>query len=147
MRNLVVLSVNLPLSLDRIISNMSPFNFSMTTNIRSSVSNIRSKLTTPGCDKFCNIETSFFSWASCLVGNRNLSITLMATARFDLRSTPTNTVRMDQIEKSSGDVARSNFWWRVDRSAERQKKGWFSRGLEDPVSLIFNFNSKRCRGH
>ena len=84
---------------------------------RSGVSNIFSKLTTPGWCKFCKkirtkfspiwrtnqyilhshtqiitknyctckIETSFLSWASCLVGNRNLSITLMATSRPSLR--------------------------------------------------------------
>lgn len=92
MRNLVMRSGSLPLSLDNIISSISPFNFSITTNILSSVSNIRSKLTTPGWDKFCNIATSFFSCASCFVGNRNLSITLIATALFDLRSIPENII-------------------------------------------------------
>lgn len=74
-KNFVTLSGNRPLSWDNIISNISPRSFSIMTKIRSGVSNIRSKLTTPGCDKFCSIATSFFNWASCLVGNRNLSIT------------------------------------------------------------------------
>ena len=47
-RNFVMRSDSLPFSLERIISNMSPFSFSMTTKIRSGVSNMRSKLTTPG---------------------------------------------------------------------------------------------------
>ena len=47
MRYLVIRSESLPLSLDKIISNISPFNFSITTKIRSGVSNILSKLTTP----------------------------------------------------------------------------------------------------
>ena len=34
------------------------------------------------------MATSFFKAASCLVGNLNLSITLIATAREDFRCTP-----------------------------------------------------------
>ncbi len=52
-----------------------PLSFSMTTKILSGVSNIRSRLTTPGWCRFCRIDTSFFRAASCFVGNRNLSIT------------------------------------------------------------------------
>ena len=36
----------------------------------------------------CRMATSVFSWASCLVGKRSLSITLMATSRFVLRWRP-----------------------------------------------------------
>lgn len=97
-------------SLDRIISSMSPCSFSMTTNTRSGVSNMHSKLTIPGCCKFygkkwkagynqslhrtvcfstvlsgcdgptCKMATSFLSWLSCLVGNLILSITFIATS-------------------------------------------------------------------
>lgn len=41
-----------------------------------------------GLLKFCKIATSFFKAASCLVGKRNLSMTLIATCREDLRWTP-----------------------------------------------------------
>lgn len=81
-------SDNLPFSLERIISNMSPLSFSMTTKIRSGVSNMRSKLTTPGCERFCRIQTSFLSWSACLVGKRILSMTLIATGLFVLRCAP-----------------------------------------------------------
>lgn len=47
-RNLVRRSGSRLLSLDRIISNMSPCSFSMTTNTRSGVSNMHSRLTIPG---------------------------------------------------------------------------------------------------
>lgn len=53
-RNLVILSLSLPLGLERIISNMSPFCFSITTKILSGVSNIFSRFTTPGWCRFCN---------------------------------------------------------------------------------------------
>ena len=83
MRNFVILSFKRPFSLDKIISSMSPFSFSMTTKMRSDVSNIPCRFTTLAWARFCRIETSFLSWASCLVGNRSLSITLIATARPD----------------------------------------------------------------
>lgn len=92
--NLVVRSLNRPLSLDNIISSISPCSFSMTTNIRPGVSNMRSKLTTPGWQRFCRMATSFLSWASCLVGKRSLSITLMATPRPLLRWTPVSRERL-----------------------------------------------------
>lgn len=47
MRNLVSLSGNLPFSLERIISSMSPCSFSITTNTFSGVSNIHSRFTMP----------------------------------------------------------------------------------------------------
>lgn len=87
-RNLAILSVRRPFSLDNIISNMSPLSFSIMTKIRSGVSNIHSKLTTPWCERFCKMDTSFLSWASCLVGKRSLSITLTATARPDFLYAP-----------------------------------------------------------
>ena len=39
----------------------------------------------------CKMETSFLSCASCLVGNRSLSITLMATSQPSVRSFPEST--------------------------------------------------------
>lgn len=86
MRNLVTRSVKRPLSCDKIISSMSPFNFSITTNIRSGVSNILSKFTTPGCDKFWSIATSFLSCASCFVGNRILSITWKEYTKINIKN-------------------------------------------------------------
>lgn len=47
-RNLVRRSGSRCLSLDRIMSNMSPCSFSMTTKTRSGVSNMPSRLTIPG---------------------------------------------------------------------------------------------------
>lgn len=47
MRNLVSLSGSLPFSLERIISSMSPWSFSITTNTFSGVSNIHSRFTMP----------------------------------------------------------------------------------------------------
>lgn len=47
MRNLVSLSGSLPFSLERIISSMSPWSFSITTNTFSGVSNMHSKFTMP----------------------------------------------------------------------------------------------------
>jgi len=41
--------------------------------------------------KTCKIATSFFSCASCLVGKRSLSITLMATSPSSLRRRPART--------------------------------------------------------
>lgn len=41
------------------------------------------------------MDTSFFSCASLLVGNRNLSMTLMATSRFVLRCIPMK--KMDNL--------------------------------------------------
>lgn len=78
-KNFVMRSDNLPRSLDNIISNISPLSFSITTKIRSTVSNIQSKFTTPGCSNLPRIATSFFKAASCFVGNLSLSITLIAT--------------------------------------------------------------------
>lgn len=52
-RNLVMRSGSLPFSLDSIISNMSPWSFSMTTKTRSGVSNMHSRLTMPGWWRFC----------------------------------------------------------------------------------------------
>lgn len=75
-------------SLDKIISSMSPLNFSITTKMRSAVSNIQSKFTTPGCSNFPRIATSFFKAASCLVGNLSLSITLIATVFPDFLCLP-----------------------------------------------------------
>lgn len=51
-RNLVIRSGSLLFSLDRIISSMSPCSFSITTNTRSGVSNMHSKLTMPGWCRF-----------------------------------------------------------------------------------------------
>lgn len=47
MRNFVSLSGSLPFSLERIISSMSPWSFSITTNTFSGVSNIHSRFTMP----------------------------------------------------------------------------------------------------
>lgn len=47
MRNLVSLSGSLPFSLERIISSMSPWSFSITTNTFSGVSNMHSRFTMP----------------------------------------------------------------------------------------------------
>lgn len=55
-RNLVMRSGSRLFSLDRIISSMSPCSFSMTTNTRSGVSNMHSKLTIPGCCKFFMVK-------------------------------------------------------------------------------------------
>lgn len=112
-KNLAILSLSL--SLDKIISNMSPFNFSITTKIRSGLSNILSRFTTPVnamsrfpvisisflptllylllallplWEMFWRMETSFFNWSSCFRGNRSLSITLMATGRLVFLWTP-----------------------------------------------------------
>ncbi len=49
MRNLVSLSGSRPFSLDRIISSMSPWSFSITTNTFSGVSNMHSRFTIPKC--------------------------------------------------------------------------------------------------
>lgn len=49
MRNLVRRSGSRPFSLERIISNMSPCSFSITTNTFSGVSNMHSRFTIPGC--------------------------------------------------------------------------------------------------
>ena len=113
-RYFVSLSDKRPFSLDRIISSISPFNFSITTKILSGVSNILSRLTTPaeiqfmsdtmasylyhprpiynsilpGCDRFCRMATSFLSCASCFVGNLDLSMTLMAAGLVVFRWTP-----------------------------------------------------------
>lgn len=51
-RNLVMRSGSLLFSLDKIISNMSPWSFSMTTKTLSGVSNIHSRFTMPGWCKF-----------------------------------------------------------------------------------------------
>lgn len=51
-KNFVILSGNLPFSLDKIISSMSPWSFSITTNTLSGVSNMHSKFTTPGWWRF-----------------------------------------------------------------------------------------------
>ena len=48
---------------------------------------MRNKSFVPGCDRFWRIATSFFNCASCLVGNRSLSITLIAAARAVFRCT------------------------------------------------------------
>lgn len=53
MRNLVRRSGSRPFSLDRIISNMSPCSFSITTNTFSGVSNMHSRFTIPGCRRLC----------------------------------------------------------------------------------------------
>lgn len=106
-RNLVRRSGSRLFSLDKIISNMSPWSFSMTTKTCSGVSNIHSRLTMPGWWSFCQAEehvrsllelfplvtagegrmcstwriaTSFLSWLSCLVGNLILSMILIATS-------------------------------------------------------------------
>jgi hypothetical protein len=67
---------------------MSPLSFSITTKIRSAVSNIQSKFTTPGCSNFPRMATSFFKAASCFVGNRSLSMTLIATVLPDFLCLP-----------------------------------------------------------
>jgi len=87
-KNLVIRSDNRLRSLDNIISNISPLSFSMTTKIRSVVSNIQSRFTTPGCSNFPRMATSFFKAASCLVGNLSLSITLIATVLPDFLCLP-----------------------------------------------------------
>lgn len=58
MRNLVSLSGNLPFSLERIISSMSPCSFSITTNTFSGVSNIHSRFTMPRWRKLWEREGS-----------------------------------------------------------------------------------------
>lgn len=52
-RNLVRRSGSRPFSLERIISNMSPCSFSITTNTFSGVSNMHSRFTIPGCRRLC----------------------------------------------------------------------------------------------
>lgn len=68
-RNLVRRSGSRLFSLDKIISNMSPWSFSMTTNTCSGVSNIHSRLTMPGWCSFCQAEhhvrSLFLAGLSC----------------------------------------------------------------------------------
>lgn len=53
--NLVIRSGSRLFSLDRIISNISPCSFSITTKTRSGVSNIHSRFTIPGWCKFWRV--------------------------------------------------------------------------------------------
>lgn len=55
-RNFVIRSGSLLFSLDRIISNMSPWSFSMTTKTLSGVSNMHSRFTMPGWCRFWEEE-------------------------------------------------------------------------------------------
>lgn len=56
-RNLVSRSGSRLFSLDRIISSISPWSFSMTTNTRSGVSNMHSRFTMPGWCRFWRTQT------------------------------------------------------------------------------------------
>ena len=73
----------------------------MTTNMRSGVSNIRSKFTTPGWCKFCKIWTSFFNAASCFVGNLFFSITYK---KYIL-------ILINFTKNISCEIDFTKFWW------------------------------------
>ena len=135
-KNRVILSDKRPRSLDKIISNMSPLSFSMTTKIRSGVSNIRSKLTTPGWCKFCKMETSFFKAASCLVGNLFFSMTCkiqseslkreafegMRNQFFSCLKERSGNVRLVESGKLGGHLRLLRYKWRSGESTLRSQK-------------------------
>ncbi len=71
MRNLVSLSGSRPFSLDRIISSMSPWSFSITTNTFSGVSNMHSRFTIPKCrrlwERMKGQDKEMLGWVSHVV--------------------------------------------------------------------------------